>query len=156
MKIVKAKMEDIPSIFNLQRLAYQSEAELLNDYNIPPLRQTENEIREEFEKGVFLVAIDDKQCIIGSVRAYKENNTAYIGKLMVSPEYQGHGIGTKLLIAIEEHCPAKEYELFTSSKSEKNLKLYQKLGYEKFDEKPLSDNIQLVYLKKQFNERKKM
>ncbi len=34
MKISEAKAADIPAILKLQKLAYQSEAELYNDYTI--------------------------------------------------------------------------------------------------------------------------
>ena len=45
--------------------------------------------------------MDDRGGIIGSVRAYQENGTVYIGKLMVYPKMQKKGIGTKLLLEIE-------------------------------------------------------
>ena len=38
---------------------------------------------------------------------------------MVHPEKQGQGIGTQLLVAIENEYPQQRYELFTSSKSKK-------------------------------------
>ena len=38
--IIRAEAEDLESILQLQYLAYQSEALLLGDEDIPPLRQT--------------------------------------------------------------------------------------------------------------------
>ena len=71
--------------------------------------------------------------IVGSVRAYLERGTAYIGRLIVKPEYQNKGIGTKLMEAIEQHFKfANRYELFTGHKSTQNLHLYQELGYYEF------------------------
>ena len=49
----------------------------------------------------------------------------YIGKLIVAPEMQGRGIGTKLLMEIENVYPDKRYEIFTSSESDKNIRLYE-------------------------------
>ena len=48
------------------------------------------------------------------LRAYIYNGTVYIGKLMVHPEKQHQGVGTKLLIEIESKYPQYRYELFTS------------------------------------------
>ena len=119
MNIKKAEKNDLQKILELQYLAYQSEAKLFNNPNIPPLRQTLAEVESEYQKGVVLKAVDENNTIIGSVRAYYDNDTVYIGKLMVHPEKQGQGIGTQLLVAIENEYPQQRYELFTSSKSKK-------------------------------------
>jgi hypothetical protein len=39
MMIEKAQFEDLAEILSLQKLAYQSEAAICNDYTIPPLVQ---------------------------------------------------------------------------------------------------------------------
>jgi ribosomal protein S18 acetylase RimI-like enzyme len=128
-------------------LAYQSEARIHNDFSIPPLTQTIDEVREEFARGIFLKAVENEK-IVGSVRAYIENETAYIGKLIVLPEKQNRGIGTKLLIAIARECPAPRYELFTSTKSAKNIKLYERLGYVKFREQKIAGELVFVFMEK--------
>ena len=148
MNIKKAEKNDLRKILDLQYLAYQSEAKLFNDSNIPPLRQTLAEVESEYQKGIVLKAVDENNTIIGSVRAYYDNNTVYIGKLMVHPEKQGQGIGTQLLVAIENEYPQQRYELFTSSKSKKNIELYEKLGYKIFSEKQVTDELKFVYLEK--------
>lgn len=43
---------------------------------------------------------------------------------------------------------AERFELFTGYNSTKNLYLYNKLGYNIFDEKQLNDKVKLVYLQK--------
>ena len=48
--IEKAQKEDLKEILELQYLAYQSEAKLFGDMDIPPLRQTIEEVGEEFAK----------------------------------------------------------------------------------------------------------
>ena len=117
MIIVKTTVTDLEKILELQYLAYQSEAKLLNNYSIPPLKQTIEEVRQQYEKGIFLKAVEQKENIIGSIRATFDNNTAYVEKVIVHPNKQGQGIGTKLLLAIEQECHAARYELFTSNKS---------------------------------------
>ena len=148
MMIMKAELNDLAKILDLQYLAYQSEAILYNDFSIPPLKQTMEEIRQEYENGIFMKATDYSADIIGSVRAYMDSSTAYIGKLIVHPEKHGQGIGTKLLFAIEQECAVERYELFTGDKSIKNIRLYEHLGYKKFREQIVSEELTFIFMEK--------
>ena len=146
--IKKAQKEDLEEILKLQYLAYQSEAKLFGNMDIPPLMQTLEEVYDEFQKGAILKAVDDGGIIIGSVRAYQDGGTVYIGKLMVHPSKQGQGIGTQLLKKKKKQYLNQRYELFTSTRSEKNIALYQKLGYEIFDEEQVTEELRFVYMEK--------
>lgn len=148
MKILEAMKYDLEPILKLQYLAYQSEAKLLNDYKIQPLVQTLSEIESEYEKGVILKGVTEDGTIIGSVRGYTEGNTLYIGKLIVHPDMQGRGYGKQLLASIEALYPDYRYELFTSSKSTRNLCLYESRGYVRFLEKEVGSGLKLIYLEK--------
>lgn len=148
MIIEQALERDLLDILELQKLAYQSEAEIYNDYSIPPLTQTLDEIKEDFTFQVFLKAVI-KNKIIGSVRAYKEEDTLYIGRLIVHPDFQNQGIGKRLLKEIEaKFNDVKRFELFTGYKSKKNLNLYRKFGYSIFKSEKISENLTLDYLEK--------
>ena len=146
--IEKAQENDLQEILALQYIAYQSEARLFNSTDIPPLKQTIDEVRNEFDNGIFLKAVDESGNIIGSVRAYEKDNIVYIGKLMVQPNMQKKGLGTKLLLEIEKQYPNKRYELFTSTKSISNIRLYEKLGYKIFRKEAVSKELEFVYLEK--------
>ena len=146
--IKKAQKEDLEEILKLQYLAYQSEAKLFGNMDIPHLKQTIEEVYDEFQKGTILKAVDDGGSIIGSVRAYEDGGTVYIGKLMMHPSKQGQGIGTQLLLEMEKQFPDQRYELFTSTRSEKNIALYQKLGYKIFDEEQVTEELRFVYMEK--------
>ena len=89
--ILEAEESDLAAILALQRLAYQSEAALLGDFSIPPLKETLEEVREQHRLGMILKAVDGCGRIVGSVRGRPENGTLFIGKLMVHPERQGRG-----------------------------------------------------------------
>jgi len=148
MRIIKADLSDLREILDLQYLAYQSEAILYNDFSIPPLKQTLEEVEHEFENGIILKAIDDDGAIIGSIRAYTENGTLHINKVIVRPNLQGQGIGTMLLKEIEKVCPQERYELYTGDKSVRNIRLYERLGYVKFKEQEVTPELKFIYLQK--------
>lgn len=145
--------QQLPEVLALQKEAYQSEATLCENPRFPPLTQTLPELGAEFDKGAVLVACTEAGEIIGSVRGFVENGTGYIGKLIVSPTYQGQGIGSALLSAIERKLEARRLELFTSAWSERNLGLYQRRGYRPFRETVVPSNadapdLPLVFLEK--------
>lgn len=148
MRNKKAEYSDLQEILLLQYLAYQSEAELFGSRDIPPLKQSLDEVVEEFRSGVILKMVNDKNTIIGSVRAKESDGTVYIGKLMVHPNHQHKGYGTRLLTEIEKCFPDKRYELFTSTRSVDNIRLYQKLGYSIFARKAVNDELEFVYMEK--------
>jgi ech hydrogenase subunit C len=143
-----ANIKEAQDILALQKLAYQSEAEIYNDYSLAPLTQTLEELQEDFGKKIFLKAVMNKQ-IIGSVRAYLENDTCYISRLMVNPLYQNFGIGRKLLERIERHfCAARRYEVFTWHNSRRNIFFYKKNGYKMFKREKLSEIRDSFFLEK--------
>ena len=146
--ITKADKEDLREILKLQYLAYQSEAALFGSKDIPPLKQTLEEVIEEYDFGIILKMMDDTGAIIGSVRAHESGGTVYIGKLMVHPELRRRGLGKRLLSEIEQYYPGKRYELFTITRSKDNIHLYESVGYKAFDERAVDDELVFVYLEK--------
>ena len=143
-----AEPSDLATILELQYLAYQSEAKLLNNPSIPPLLETLDELEQEYKEGIILKAVGANNTIIGSVRGRVKDGTLFIGKLIVHPECQGKGIGSRLLSEIEIHCPQARYELFTSDKSVRNISLYERMGYIKFMERQVSSDLRFIYLEK--------
>ena len=152
MMITKAEKADLLAILELQYQAYQSEALLYEDYNIPPLKQTLAEIEKEYEEWTIYKAMINGN-IIGSVRTMIKNETCFIGKLMVQPDYQNQGIGAKLMRTVEESLRnIKKIELFTGDKSTKNIYFYKKLGFNEFKTEKVNDNLSLVYLRKELSD----
>jgi ribosomal protein S18 acetylase RimI-like enzyme len=152
--LVAATRKDAAEILNLQKLAYRSEAEIYNDFSIPPLVQTLTEMEHDIDSQVVLKA-ESSTGIIGSVRAFQKGDTVYIGRVIVNPEHQGRGLGKKLMQAIEASFPeAKRFELFTGQRSERNLHLYRKLGYKDFRTENVTPTLTFVYLEKMAEEGK--
>ncbi|MDD5747208.1 MAG: GNAT family N-acetyltransferase, partial [Candidatus Omnitrophica bacterium] len=111
-------------------------------------RQTLEELKSQFNTHTILKAVLDAK-IIGSVRAYKKDGTCYIGRLAVHPDMQNQGIGTALMKEIEKQYAVKRYELFVGTKSENNIRLYQKLGYKVFKKDDYECGaIEIFYMEK--------
>lgn len=148
LEIIQAIFEDAIETLDLQKLAYQSEAQIYGDWTIPPLLQTLEEIRDEFDTHLFLKAVS-KNSIIGSVRTRIIGDTCHIGRLIVHPKWRNRGIGTRLMAEVEAmNQDAVRFELFTGSHSIRNLSFYHKLGYKEFRRERLSKQVELVYLEK--------
>lgn len=149
ISIEQALVADAPMILELQRLAFLSEAELYEDFAIPPLTQTLEELKQDFDSKKFIKAVDDG-ILVGSVNASLRDQRCLIGRLMVHPMYQGQGLGRRLMLAVEEHFPAAaSYQLFTGERSERNIGLYRSLGYEIFRFQAVPGSFGIVFMKKE-------
>lgn len=146
--ITRVSLEDAASILELQKLAYQSEAQLYNDFSIPPLTQTLDELRSDFTRKTLLMAQIEGR-IVGSVRGYQTGNTCYLERLIVHPDFQGQGIGTALMKRVES-CfdQAQRFELFTGHKSDRNIHLYERLGYRIFKSEKINQSLSFVFMEK--------
>lgn len=151
MIIQSAEHTDLSEILKLQKLCYHENAVRYNDFSIPPLMQTLSEIEEELKTNTVLKISDNKN-IIGSIRAYENKGTCFIGRVIVHPKYQNKGIGKKLMLAIEEkYSMCNRYELFTGFQVSKNLYFYTSIGYKTFKEDTITNNVTIVYLEKNNN-----
>jgi GNAT superfamily N-acetyltransferase len=149
VKIQLANFKDLPEVLKLQKLAFQSEAKMLNDYSISPLTQTLEELEYEFAHCIILIVIEEScNKIIGSIRAFENLDRVFVGKLMVHPQYQNKGLGSRLLKAIESYFSDKIFELRTTSKSLKNIYLYTKVGYSEFKREKEENNLTFIYFQK--------
>jgi ribosomal protein S18 acetylase RimI-like enzyme len=146
--VARAGREDAAEILALQKLAYQTEAQICGDFTIPPLVQTLPEMQADTEQQLVLKASVEGR-IIGSVRAHQREGTCFIGRVIVDPAYQGRGLGQRLMSEIEQRfATADRFELFTGEKSERNLHFYRKLGYQVLRIEQLSPKLRLVFLEK--------
>ncbi|MGA2618077.1 MAG: GNAT family N-acetyltransferase [Thermoguttaceae bacterium] len=148
MEIRPAIIEDAEEILTLQRLAYQSEAAIYDDFTIPPLTETLEDLKARFHDRQFLKAVARDQ-IVGSVRAFQDGASCHVERLIVRPQYRRQGIATALLNRIETLFPAAQrFELFTGHKSESNIRLYERMGYRTMRQEKVNEKVTLVFMEK--------
>jgi GNAT superfamily N-acetyltransferase len=145
----RAEKRDVPEILALQKIAYQSEAELYGDDSLPGLQQTLPEIEEEFGRAVFMKAVVNSK-IVGSIRGRAEGSTARFTRCIVHPYFQKRGIGRRLIGEIEQVWPAEvtNFEAVAGHKSKRRLLVYGKLGYQPYKTESFLPNIEWVILQK--------
>ncbi|MFB6956311.1 GNAT family N-acetyltransferase [Streptomyces sp. NPDC056309] len=150
--ISAAAEQDAEQIFRLQYLCFQSEAALYGNYRIDPLVESLDSIRHELAADcVFVARLGDE--VVGSVRGrVAEDGAALISKLCVHPRLQGHGIGARLLRAAEAALAAERgatrFRLHTGHRSEGNLRLYRRVGYQVVGTSQGADGVPMIILEK--------
>ncbi|MGW2180814.1 GNAT family N-acetyltransferase [Streptomyces sp. NPDC001732] len=150
--ISAATEQDAEQILKLQYLSFQGEAELYGNYRIDPLTQTLDSMRTEIATNlVFVARLGDE--IVGSVRgALGGDGAGEIGRLCVHPRLQGHGLGARLLGAVESGLAAERsatrFRLHTGHRSEGNLRLYRRAGYTPVGNETSGDGVLMVLLEK--------
>ncbi len=146
--LLPAVESDLPEILTLQKVAYQSEAELYGDDSLPALQQTLGEIQDDFGRMTFRKAVVNGK-IIGSVCGFAEDQTAHLSRMAVHPYFRGRGLARRLVGDIEHvFREVRRYEAFTGHKSKRNIDTFTKLGYRTFKTEPFTPNITWVYLQK--------
>jgi predicted GNAT family N-acyltransferase len=149
MTVERAQPGDMQEILDLQKRAYMSEAEINNDFSIPPLTQTIEEMYEDYRNQTIIKVVDDGK-IIASARAFMKEGVCHIGRVIVEPSMQNRGIGKVVLAAIEEcFSDCTKYALFTGKKSARNLHFYAKAGYRIVGEDFLGPNVCIVNMEKE-------
>lgn len=150
--ISAADEQDAEQILKLQYLCFQGEAELYGDYTIEPLTQSLDDLKAELSAGCVLVARLGPE-VVASVRGSVDaDGVASVGKLIVHPRMRRHGLGGRLLVAIEERLRAqtdvRRFQLATGHRSEHNLRLYRRHGYAPVDTRRVDDALTLITLAK--------
>ena len=146
--IVPATLADAPAILALQKLAFEPEARACQVWEIPPLQETVDGIREHIRMATVLKAVDDER-LLGSVRGIVTGDTCLIRVLAVAPAAQGRGLGARLLGAIEAaHPQVERFELTTNMIMVGNVRFYLRQGYEVVEQVQHAPTIRLAFMRK--------
>ena len=143
-----ASIDDAEKILEIQKAAFLGQARIYNNYQLPPLTQSLESIKNEFNEKTFLKVQIGNQ-IIASVRFKDADGCVTIDRIVVKPECQNQGFGTALLHEIEARVPdAITFQLFTGNKSTRNIQLYEKNGFKVIESQTTDQGIKLLYMEK--------
>jgi GNAT superfamily N-acetyltransferase len=146
--ILPAHPDDAVEILAIQRRAFAVEAGRSEEWQIPPLTETLESVIEHINSATVLKVTDGRR-LVGSIRGVLAGSVCTVRALSVDPDFQGNGLGSVLLDAIERaHPQASSFELFTNSIMEENVRFYVRHGYQVIGGTPHSDKITLVHMGK--------
>lgn len=147
--IEQANECDLQALLSLQKAAFMEVAKQMNNYDIPPLLQDIQDIRNDFDTCIILKYTSDNQ-IVGSIRGnVYDDYICHVGKLIVHPDFQNKGIGKALMYEIEKYFPScLKFTLFTGEETPNTLHLYTKVGYHVVYKKEI-DGINLIHMEKE-------
>jgi N-acetylglutamate synthase-like GNAT family acetyltransferase len=126
-----AVIEDVDAISQVLRDAFGVYEDKYTHEAFEFITPSADEIKSRFDEGPQWVAVEDDE-IVGTVSVTVEDGDLYVRSMAVAPEMQGHGIGHKLLDAIDEYASGTEHDrifLYTTYFSAGAKELYEKHGY---------------------------
>ncbi|MHC1562714.1 GNAT family N-acetyltransferase [Actinomycetospora sp. C-140] len=149
---------DAGEALTVQYAAYLSEARRYGTTEIPPLRETVAALAADLGRGdVRGFGAWAGQRLVGSVRLRggvgggigSGSGCAELARFSVAPDAQGHGIGRALLErAHGELAPGDVTWLVTGARSEENLRLYRRAGYEETGRRVDSAGVDLLRMER--------
>jgi ribosomal protein S18 acetylase RimI-like enzyme len=121
---------------------------------ISALRETPEAILEKMALASGLI-VEIDGALVGCVfhEPKSDPRHIYLSRLAVSPEHRGQGIARRLIAEVERNAMAEGFDLVrlaTRNVAEKNVALYERLGYRIYDHgsHPGYDGITTVMLEK--------
>ena len=148
MKLIPATVQDIPALYDLQLLAFESEAEMIGSRDVPALLESREHHRQEFPNWITMKLVNDEGKIVGAIRYRPDGGIIDVGRLMVHPDYRRQGLAQRMLAEVDRACPDLTRELYTCTKSWINIRLYDKMGYRPVREVTEESGLSFVYMRK--------
>ena len=148
MKLIPATVQDIPALYDLQLLAFESEAEMIGSRDVPALLESREHHRQEFPNWITMKLVNDEGKIVGAIRYRPDGGIIDVGRLMVHPDYRRQGLAQRMLAEVDRACHDLTRELYTCTKSWINIRLYTKMGYRPVREVTEESGLSFVYMRK--------
>jgi ribosomal protein S18 acetylase RimI-like enzyme len=148
--VIAAALTDeqlVRQIHAVQIAAYTIESQLIDYPQLPPLFATVEDFRQSQE--TFLVCLLDG-VVTGATSYLVTADTVEICRLVVHPHYFRRGIGSQLLLAVEQQNPRwQNLMVSTAAQNIPAIGLYEKRGYRIVRHEQLPDGLELVHLQKE-------
>ncbi|MFS0656441.1 GNAT family N-acetyltransferase [Bacillus sp. 179-C3.3 HS] len=135
--------EQAKRILQIQLAAYEREAVQIGYRDLPPLKETINDIIEAIG---YFVGFKEKGKLLGIVSYEMDGERIVISRLAVHPDHLYQGIGTQLMRFMISH--GKPIELTTAEANLPAIKLYEKLGFKKVARLEVENNLILTKMER--------
>jgi ribosomal protein S18 acetylase RimI-like enzyme len=145
LEIRSARVEDAPAITKCVAAAYRHYIARLGKLPGPML----DDYREVIQQHHVLVLTEGAN-IIGLLVLIRQLQGLLVDNVAVHPDYQGKGLGRKLMALAEEeaqHLGLTTVMLYTNERMTENIELYKRLGYTETERKT-EQGYERVYMRK--------
>ncbi len=141
-----SSMDAAKQMWQLQQAAYRVEAELIGWAELPPLRETVEELMESDE--TYIAYLEEGE-LAGALSYKKINSQLDIHKMIVNPRHFRKGIARQLLNHLENsHTDVNTIFVSTGARNEPAVQLYLRQGYEWTDTKEVAPGLELAFFQK--------
>ncbi len=148
-----ANENDVESIIDITKEAFTSYVKLAKIPTTPALNETPEDILDDLNKKIVLIALSDKTPV-GCVRIeILDNNTAYLSRFAVRTTSQNNGIGKSIMNLVDKimiEKGIKEIALHTGAKITPLVRFYYGRGFY-IDSTDKSKGYVRACLKKEYN-----
>lgn len=136
--IERASIHDAYILTALKKVTFDEEAKKwlskqddVTDYNIQPPGYSSIEMTTYMIKKLnYFKVIYDEAIVGGVIVTVSGKSYGRIDRIFIAPDYQGKGIGSKVINFIEKEFPTvRTWDLETSGKQINNHRFYEKMGY---------------------------
>jgi len=146
--IAPAVPADAEVILDIQKRAFAEEGRLSDNWDIPPLTEDIAGVDLHIRTQTVLTALDGER-IIGSARGIVEGSVCIIRGVSIEPSFQGRGIGSALLRAVEQaHPNVERFDLTTNTLVPGNVSFYERHGYRVVELTKYAGKITLAQMSK--------
>ncbi|MGD8191921.1 GNAT family N-acetyltransferase [Brevibacillus ginsengisoli] len=145
-RLLVEEQETAKRIWELQIPSYEVEANLINFFEIPPLRETVEDLQKcgEIFYGLWM---DDE--LAGAISYKREENTLDIHRMMVHPRHFRKGVASRLVEYVEQiEEGIEEILVSTGSKNTPAVNLYKRYGFEPIGELEIAPGVKLMNFRK--------
>lgn len=144
-----ATIDDVPALLDLQRKTFGPQCIEYGWEDAPPMTETLEHAYEEFAQCLTLKIQTPDGQIIGSIRGNVTDGSLYIGRFMVHPDYQQHGLGKQLFHEIQARLPHKRAWFFTCKQISSTYEFYLRQGFKPFKTtEEVEHGLTWVYMEK--------
>lgn len=130
MEMELATRDDMPELLELQLKAYAPDFGSLDWTDDSPLLETLEHLCQEFRRCTIYKVQNTEGQIIGSIRGNVANGSLWMGRLMVHPDFQGHGIGRFMFCEIQRLMPHRRAWFWACQQMAKTYNFYLRQGFQ--------------------------
>ncbi|WP_414043412.1 GNAT family N-acetyltransferase [Macrococcus sp. EM39E] len=149
IELAKTKYTEVSKLLELQKKAFKNDYEKYQDHDTNPYCESEQTLKDSIDNDEFYTIYLNENIIGGIVLKVIHNERVHLYKLFIDPKIQGVGYGSeavKLVYKIYSKVPL--WTVYTPHGNILNHKFYEKMGFVKYGEAEINDNLRLFKYKK--------